>query len=75
MHQMDIIMTAFLNAPIDYLVDVQLDAKTVMVMKKLAKELGMGDVSDETRKLITKACYGRKQAPRQFYKNLSGFLK
>ena len=74
MHQMDI-MTAFLNAPMDYLVDVQLDSETVTVMKELAKELGMGDVSDETRKRIAKACYGLKQAPRQFYKNLSGFLK
>ena len=36
MHQMDI-MTAFLNAPMDYLVDVLLDTETLTVVKELAR--------------------------------------
>jgi hypothetical protein len=73
-HQLDI-MTAFLNAPMDYEVDVHLDKETVTVMQELAREIGMKELDDNTRKRIAKACYGLKQAPRQFYKDLSGYLK
>jgi len=41
LHQLDI-MTAFLNAPMDYEVDVELDTETVNVMRELAMELKMG---------------------------------
>jgi hypothetical protein len=68
-------MTAFLNAPMDYEVDVHLDKETVTVMQELAREIGMKELDDNTRKRIAKACYGLKQAPRQFYKDLSGYLK
>jgi len=74
LHQLDI-MTAFLNAPMDYEVDVELDAETVTVMRELAQELKMGDISEDTRKRIAKACYGLKQAPRMFNKSLTTYLK
>jgi len=51
LHQLDI-MTAFLNAPMDYEVDVELDKETVTVMRELAQELKMGEISEETRKRI-----------------------
>ncbi len=44
LHQLDI-MTASLNAPMDYEVDVELDAETVNVMRELAVELKMGEIS------------------------------
>jgi hypothetical protein len=69
MHQLDI-MTAFLNAPMDYEVDVELDRETVQVMQELAMELKVGGFDDETRKRIAKACYGLKQAPHMFHKSL-----
>jgi len=74
LHQLDI-MTAFLNAPMDYEVDVELDTETVTVMRELAQELKMGEISEETRKRIAKACYGLKQAPRMFNKSLTAYLK
>jgi hypothetical protein len=74
LHQLDI-MTAFLNAPMDYDVDVELDKETVNVMRELATELKMGEVSVDTRKRIAKACYGLKQAPRMFNKSLTAYLK
>ena len=51
-------MTAFLNAPMDYDVDVELDKETVQVMQELAIELKLAPLDDETRKRIAKACYG-----------------
>ena len=74
LHQLDI-MTAFLNAPMDYEVDVELDTETVNVIRELAAELKMGEISAETRKRIAKACYGLKQAPRMFNKSLTAYLK
>jgi hypothetical protein len=74
MHQLDI-MTAFLNAPMDYEVDVELDRETVQVMQELAMELKVGGFDDETRKRIAKACYGLKQAPRMFHKSLMTHLR
>jgi hypothetical protein len=74
MHQLDI-MTAFLNAPMDYEVDVELDRETVQVMQELAMELRVGSFDDETRKRIAKACYGLKQAPRMFHKSLMTHLR
>jgi hypothetical protein len=74
MHQLDI-MTAFLNAPMDYDVDVELDKETVQVMQELAIELKLAPLDDETRKRIAKACYGLKQAPRMFHKSLTKHLR
>jgi hypothetical protein len=74
MHQLDI-MTAFLNALMDYEVDVELDRETVQVMQELAMELRVGSFDDETRKRIAKACYGLKQAPRMFHKSLMTHLR
>jgi hypothetical protein len=44
-------------------------------MRELAQELKMGEISEETRKRIAKACYGLKQAPRMFNKSLTAYLK
>ncbi len=74
LHQLDI-MTALLNAPMDYEVDVELDKETVGVMQELAKELNLAPFNDETRKRIAKACYGLKQAPRMFHKRLTAHLR
>ena len=65
----------FLNAPMDYEVDVELDKETVNVMMELATEMKMGEDNVDTRKRIAKACYRLKQAPRMFNKSLTAYLK
>ena len=74
LHQLDI-KTAFLNAAMDYDVDVRLDAETLSVFNELAEEMGLELLNDDTVKRLAKALYGLKQAPRQWYKEISTYLK
>jgi hypothetical protein len=64
-HQLDV-RTAFLNAEMDYEVDVRLDPAT---------EIGIEPLNDDCVKRLGKALYGLKQAPRQWYAEVSNHLK
>ncbi len=73
LHQLDV-QTAFLNAEMDYDVDVKLEPETVKVLQELAEELGIPPLYDECVKRLAKALYGLKQAPRQWYADVSSHM-
>ena len=72
-HQLDV-QTAFLNAEMDYEVDVKLEPETVSVLQELASEMGIPPLDDSQVKRLAKALYGLKQAPRQWYADVRGHL-
>jgi hypothetical protein len=73
LHQLDV-QTAFLNADMDYDVDVKLDPETVKVLQELATELGIPPLENTCVKRLAKALYGLKQAPRQWYADVSAHM-